>query len=87
VARLKIKLNNDTARNVKTWIGTAEREREDAKERYRFLPKEAKERRKRRMKRQFSSQSEMMQIFMLSMMEGHIKRKRDDRSNEHSNKG
>ena len=37
------------------------------------------------MERQLSNQSDMMQMFMLSMIEGSKKRKRDDRSNEDSN--
>jgi len=60
------------------------RDREDAEERYRRQREEAEERRERRMEMQLSSQSEMMQMFMLSMMEGRIKRKRDDNDKDHS---
>jgi hypothetical protein len=54
------------------------REREEAEERHRREREEAEERRERRMERQLQSQSDMMQMFMLSMMEGRMKRKRDE---------
>ena len=61
------------------------REREEAEDRHRREREEAKERRERRMERQFQNQSEMMQIFMMSMMEGRMKRKRDHESDEEGN--
>lgn len=54
------------------------REREEADERYRRERDEAEDRRERRMERQMQSQSEMMQVFMMGMMEGRFKRKRDN---------
>jgi hypothetical protein len=60
------------------------REREVAEERYRRQREEAEDRRERRMEMQLNSQSEMMQMFMLSMMEGRIKRKRDDNDKDYS---
>ncbi len=58
------------------------REREEAEDRHRREREEAEERRERRMERQFQNQSEMMQIFMMSMMEGRMKQKRDNESDE-----
>ena len=58
------------------------REREEAEDRHRWEREEAEERREHRMERQFQNQSEMMQVFMMSMMEGHMKRKRDHESVE-----
>ena len=52
--------------------------REEAKERHLREREEAEERRERRMERQLQSQSGMMQMFMLSMMDGRVKRKRGD---------
>jgi hypothetical protein len=60
------------------------REREVAEERYRRQREEAEDRCERRMEMQLNSQSEMMQMFMLSMMEGRIKRKRDDNDKDYS---
>ena len=58
------------------------REREEAEDRHRREREEAEERRERRMERQFQNQSEMMQIFMMSVMEGRMKRKREHESDE-----
>ena len=63
------------------------RERDDAEERYRRQREEAEEQRECRMERQLRSQSEMMQMFMLSMMDGRIKRKRDDNDQDHYSSG
>ena len=54
------------------------REREEAEDRYRHEREEAEERRVRRIERQLQNQYDMMQMFMMGMMEGHTKRKRDD---------
>ena len=62
------------------------REREEAEDHHRREREEAEERRERRMERQLQNQSEMMQIFMMSMMEGCMKRKRDHESDEEGNK-
>ena len=61
------------------------REREEAEDHHRREREEAEERRERRMERQLQNQSEMMQIFMMSMMEGRMKRKRDHESDEEGN--
>ena len=60
-------------------------EREEAKERHWHEQEEAEKRHKRRMERQLQSQSDMMQMFMLSMMDGHVKRKRDENDDGASN--
>lgn len=62
-------------------------------ERRRREREEAEDRRERRMERQLQSQSEMMQMFMLSMMDGRgvvdgrMKRKRDDSNMDATDEG
>ena len=62
-------------------------EREELEERRRREREEAEDRRERRMERQLQSQSEMMKMFMVSMMDRRLKRKRDDSDVDSSDSG
>lgn len=57
-------------------------EYEEAKLHLRRDFKEAEERHKHRLDRQLQNQTEMMQMFMMSIMDGHTKRNRDNEDNK-----
>jgi len=68
-------------RHHQEWEDAEDRRRhegEEAEDWYRREREEAKERREHWIEQQLQNQSDMVQMFMMSMMEGRMKRKRDD---------
>ena len=61
-------------------------EREQEEFRIRRDHEEAEERCECRLERQLQNQADMMQMFMMSMMDGHAKRKRDNEDNTEEEK-